>query len=213
MKALVIGATGATGKDLVEQLLKDNDYNSVSIFVRRSIGKTHPKLTEHIVDFSEVDNFQDLVIGDVLFSCFGTTLNIAGSKENQWKIDFDIPTAFAKIARSNEVNSFVLVSTYGASVKSNVFYSKMKGKLEEYIEGLHFNQFIIFRPGPLIREGSDRLWEKISVKLIKMLNELGLFKYLKPISTFFLAQKLVKAPKNNPLGISILELKQILELD
>lgn len=213
MKALVIGATGSTGKVLVEQLLEDNDYASVKIFVRRSIGKSHPKLTEHIVNFSETNQFTDLITGDVLFSCIGTTLKIAGSKENQWKIDFDIPAVFAEAAKDNNVKSFVLVSSYGASAKSSVFYSKMKGKLEDYIAALNFEQYLVFRPGPLIRENTDRLGEKISVRLIKILNTIGLFKNLKPISTAFLAEKMINAPKKLPSGIIVLEVKQILELD
>lgn len=212
MKALIIGATGATGKELVEQLLEDSSYTSVSIFVRRSFGKSNPKLTEHVVDFSDVNSFQDLITGDVLFSCLGTTLKDAGSKDNQWKIDFEIPAAFAASAKKNQVNSFVLVSTYGASSKSCVFYSQMKGKLEEHIRDLQFPQYIIFRPGPLIRLNTDRLGEKISVKILKALNAIGLFKNLKPISTAFLAQKLAKAPKVLPKDTVTLELDQIIEL-
>ncbi|MEN2413626.1 NAD(P)H-binding protein [Flavobacterium mesophilum] len=213
MKAILIGATGATGKELVEVLLKNNDYSSVSIFVRRSIGKTHPKLTEHIVDFSKIDQFKNLITGDVLFSCLGTTLKVAGSKENQWKIDFDIPAAFASIAKENAIKSFVLVSSYGASAKSSVFYSKMKGQLEDFIAELHFEQYLVFRPGPLIRENTDRLGEKISVKVIKFFNAIGLFKNLKPISTAFLAEKLAIAPKKLPSGTTILELDAILNLN
>jgi uncharacterized protein YbjT (DUF2867 family) len=213
MKALIIGATGATGKELVGQLLEDNDYTSVSIFVRRSIGKSHPKLTENVVNFSDTDQFIDSITGDILFSCLGTTLKAAGSKESQWKIDFDIPAAFAVAAKKNEVKSFVLVSSYGASAKSSVFYSKMKGKLEDYIAALNFEQYLIFRPGPLIRENTDRLGEKISVRLIRTLNAIGLFKNLKPISTAFLAEKLIKAPEKFSSGTTVLELKQILELN
>ncbi len=212
MKALVIGATGATGKELVNLLLESNDYESVSIFVRRATGKSHSKLREHIVDFSNVNSFQGLITGDVLFSCLGTTLKVAGSKEKQWKIDFDIPAEFASAAKQNNVNSLVLVSSYGASSKSSVFYSMMKGKLEEYIDELHFSQYLIFRPGPLIRENSDRLGEKISINIIKVFNAIGLFKNLKPITTAFLAEKLAKSPKVLSLGKTTLELKRILEL-
>lgn len=212
MKALVIGATGATGKELVNLLLESSDYSEVSIFVRRPTGKSHSKLTEHVVDFSEVNSFRELITGDVLFSCIGTTLKDAGSKEKQWKIDYDIPAEFASAAKQNNVNSLVLVSSYGASAKSNVYYSMMKGKLEDYLQELHFPQYIIFRPGPLIRENTDRLGEKISVKVIKFFNALGLFKNLKPITTAFLAQKLVKAPKALPSGNTTLELNRILEL-
>jgi uncharacterized protein YbjT (DUF2867 family) len=212
MKALVIGATGATGKELVNLLLESSDYSEVSIFVRRPTGKSHSKLTEHVVDFSDVNSFRELITGDVLFSCIGTTLKDAGSKEKQWKIDYDIPADFATTAKQNNVNSLVLVSSYGASAKSNVYYSIMKGKLEDYLQELHFPQYIIFRPGPLIRENTDRLGEKISVKVIKFFNAIGLFKNLKPITTAFLAQKLVKAPKSLPSGNTTLELDRIISL-
>ncbi|MDY0989706.1 Semialdehyde dehydrogenase, NAD binding domain [Flavobacterium sp. ACN2] len=212
MKALVIGATGATGKELVNLLLESSDYSEVSIFVRRPTGKSHSKLTEHVVDFSDVNSFRELITGDVLFSCIGTTLKDAGSKEKQWKIDYDIPADFATTAKQNNVNSLVLVSSYGASAKSNVYYSMMKGKLEDYLQELHFPQYIIFRPGPLIRENTDRLGEKISVKVIKFFNAIGLFKNLKPITTAFLAQKLVKAPKSLPSGNTTLELDRIISL-
>ncbi|WP_343585901.1 NAD(P)H-binding protein [Flavobacterium sp.] len=212
MKALVIGATGATGKELVKLLLESADYSEVSIFVRRSTGKSHSKLTEHVVDFSDINSFQELITGDVLFSCLGTTLKDAGSKEKQWKIDYDIPADFASAARKNEVQSLVLVSSYGASAKSSVFYSMMKGKLEDHLQELNFSQYIIFRPGPLIRENTDRLGEKISIKVIKFFNAIGLFKNLKPITTAFLAEKLVKAPKALPSGNTKLELNQILKL-
>jgi uncharacterized protein YbjT (DUF2867 family) len=211
MKALIIGATGSTGKFLVEQLLEDQDYSSVVTFVRKSSGKEHPKLKEHIVNFENIDSFKDLITGDVLFSCLGTTLKAAGSKENQWKIDFDIPAAFAVAARQNDVKSFVLVSSYGASAQSSVFYSKMKGKLEDHIQALRFEQYIIFRPGPLVREDSDRLGEKIAVKVIRILNGIGLFKKFKPLPTPLLAEKLVKAPKTLTSGTTIVELERIFE--
>jgi uncharacterized protein YbjT (DUF2867 family) len=212
MKALVIGATGATGKELVNLLLESTDYSEVSIFVRRPTGKSHSKLTEHVVDFSDINSFQELIAGDVLFSCLGTTLKDAGSKEKQWEIDYDIPAEFASAAKQNHVNSLVLVSSYGASAKSSVYYSMMKGKLEDYLRELHFPQYIIFRPGPLIRENTDRLGEKISVKVIKFFNAIGLFKNLKPITTAFLAQKLVKAPKVLSSGNTTLELNRIISL-
>lgn len=211
MKALVIGATGSTGKFLTEELLNNSDYASVVTFVRKPSGKTHPKLTEHIVDFENIEQFKDVITGDVLFSCLGTTLKAAGSKEKQWKIDFDIPAAFAAEAQKNQVKSFVLVSSYGASAQSSVFYSMMKGKLEDYITGLNFEQYIIFRPGPLVRQDSDRLGEKIAVKVIRILNKIGLFKKFKPLETSLLAKKLVKAPKILSSGTTIVELDKIFE--
>lgn len=209
MKAIVIGATGATGEFLVDQLLEDKDYKTVTVFVRRSIGKEHPKLVEQIVDFSNIESFKELIVGDVFFSCLGTTLKAAGSEENQLKIDFDIPAKFASLAKENGVSSVVLLSAYGASAQSKIFYSQIKGKLEDKIAELNFEQYIIFRPGLLLRTGTDRLGEKIMVPVLNVLNSIGILKKYKPLPTALLAEKLVKAPKKLPKGTSIIELKEI----
>lgn len=209
MKALIIGATGSTGELLVDALLTDDYYTDVTIFVRRPTGKKHPKLVEQIIDFSNIDAYKDLIVGDVIFSCLGTTLKAAGSKENQLKIDFDIPATFARLARENNVSSFVLLSAYGASSKSNVFYSQIKGKLEDSISELDFGQYIIFRPGLLLREGSDRFGEKIMAHILKAVNAIGLFRKFKPMPTNLLAKKIAQAPKVLSNGPTVIELNQI----
>jgi uncharacterized protein YbjT (DUF2867 family) len=209
MKALIIGATGSTGKLLVDELLADKDYTTVTVFVRRATGKQNPKLVEHVINFSNIDSYKELIVGDVIFSCLGTTLKTAGSKENQLKIDFDIPAAFAKLARENGVSSFVLLSSFDASAQSKVFYSQIKGKLEDRIAELNFEQYIIFKPGLLLREGSDRFGEKAMVYVLKAFNTIGLFKKFKPMPTVILAKKLAKAPKIVPKGTSIIQLEEI----
>lgn len=209
MKALVIGATGSTGEFLVDQLLADKDYTTVTIFVRRPTGKQNPKLIEHVIDFAAVDSYKNLIVGDVIFSCLGTTLKSAGSKENQVKIDFDIPAAFAVIGKENGVTSFVLLSAYGASAKSTVFYSQIKGKLEDKIADLNFKQYIVFKPGLLLRKDSDRMGEKVMAGILKFVNAIGLFRKFRPMPTNVLAEKLAKAPKILPEGTSIIELEKI----
>jgi len=211
MKAIVIGATGSTGEFLVDQLLADAGYTNVTIFVRKPTGKQNPKLVEHVIDFSNLAAYKDLIIGDVIFSCLGTTLKAAGSKEKQWKIDFDIPAAFAELAKQNGVSSFVLLSSYGASAQSKVFYSQLKGKLEEKIAELDFEQYIIFRPGLLLRPGTDRFGEKIMVKFLNAVNAIGLFTKFKPLPTTVLAKKLVKAPQVLPNGKVVIELAAIFD--
>ena len=145
----------------------------------------------------------------MLFSCLGTTLKAAGSKEKQWEIDFEIPARFAAIARENRVNSFVLVSSADASAKSMIFYSKMKGKLEVRIAELGFGQYIIFRPGMLLRRDTDRPTEKVLVKTLGFFNNIGLLKKYKPLPTEILAMKLAKAPKTFPQGTSVITLEKI----
>lgn len=209
MKALVIGATGATGKDLVKKLLADQDFDQVDVFVRKPLGVENPKLTAHIVNFDQPEEWKNLVKGDVAFSCLGTTLKAAGSKEKQWKVDFDYQYEFAKIAKDNNVDDYVLVSSYGANSQSKIFYSRMKGELEEQVKGLHFNKITIFQPGMLERKSSDRGGEVLGGKIIKFVNKFGLFESMKPLPTDVLAQAMINSSKIKSNGYSKIKLGSI----
>lgn len=204
MKALVIGATGATGKDLVDILLHDADYTAVVIFVRAATQRRHPKLTEILTDFDNLDAVSPFIHGDVWFSCLGTTLKTAGSRERQWHIDFEIPLKFAELAKRNGVFRAVLLSAYGAKASSPLFYSMVKGKLEDQIETLAFRQYIIFKPAMLLRKNTDRSGERVSAPLLNFLNGLGLFRKLRPLPTSLLAEKMAKAPKTLSTGLHII---------
>ncbi|POY37878.1 semialdehyde dehydrogenase [Solitalea longa] len=209
MKALILGATGATGNDLLNKLLTDDAFDQVDIFVRRSSSIHHAKLRVHVIDFDQPEQWKDLVKGDVLFSCLGTTLKTAGSKEAQWKIDYDYQYNFAKVARENNVTSYVLVSAAYASPDSRIFYSRMKGQLEEAIKELSFPQLIIFNPPLLERKNSDRPAEVIGLKVIKFLNKMGLFLAQKPLSTEILAQAMINVSKSKEKGVFSFKEKEI----
>jgi uncharacterized protein YbjT (DUF2867 family) len=201
MKVLLIGASGATGKDLIELLLKDEDIDQIDIFVRRDLNLKHTKLKTHIIDFNTSEQWSNLVKGDVLFSCLGTTLKAAGSKSAQWKIDYDYQYSFAKIAKDNNVHTYVLVSAVNASSKSFFFYSKMKGQLEDAVKLLNFPKLIIFNPPLLLREKTDRKMEIFGAKLIKFFNKIGLLNSMKPISTKYLAKQMLNSAKELDNGV------------
>lgn len=209
MKALVIGATGATGKDLVYKLLNDKDYDEVNIFVRKPMNIQHPKLKTHVVDFDKPEEWKDLVKGDVAFSCLGTTLKAAGSKEAQRKVDYDYQYNFAKVAKENNVEDFILVSSYGASPTSQIFYSRMKGELEESIKALHFNKLTIFQPGMLDRKDTERTGEVLGGKIIKFANKFGILTQQKPLPTDILAQAMINSSKIKSYGYSKIKLGSI----
>lgn len=209
MKALIIGATGATGKDLLEQLLRDDAFESVEIFVRRDVKCESPKLTVHIVDFDRMEEWKHLLSGDVLFSCLGTTLRAAGSKEAQWRVDYTYQFEAAKAARENGVPTYVLVSSIGASTKAKFFYTKMKGALDEAVCSLGFPRCFILRPPSLIRKGSDRFGEKVGLAGLKALNTIGLLRAYRPLSTEGLAAAMIRLAKSGDEGTHILETESI----
>jgi uncharacterized protein YbjT (DUF2867 family) len=211
MTAILIGATGATGQDVLEVLINDKDIACIDVFARRKLNIQHNKINHHIIDFDKPDEWEHLVKGDVLFSCLGTTLRTAGSKAVQKKVDYQYQYWFAKAAKTNNVESYVLVSSDYASAKSPVFYSRIKGELEEDVKKLNFPKLIIFNPPILIRKGSNRKAEVISVKIVRFLNSLGLFRSFRPLPTEILAKAMVNSFKTLNNGAYSIKGKQISE--
>jgi uncharacterized protein YbjT (DUF2867 family) len=198
LHALVLGATGATGQELVKQLLEDSDYNKVSIFVRRKPELEHNKLTAHEIDFSRLTRYKELIGGDVLFSALGTTLKVAGSKSQQYLVDYTYQYQFAQMASENGVTHYSLVSSTGANEKSLFFYPKIKGALEESVKQLKFKKIQIFQPPTLIRPPKlMRRSEEIGIKVFKKLNKMGLLKSQKPLSVSVLAKKMINEIKSD----------------
>jgi hypothetical protein len=196
LDALVIGATGATGQKIVSQLLENDSFNSVSIFVRKDPNITHSELKTYAIDFSKLEEYKELIKGDVLFSCLGTTLRDAGSKEKQYLVDYTYQYEFAKIASDNGVPLYSLISSTGANENSPFFYPKIKGKLEEAVKKLPFKTIQIFQPPTLIRQKNlIRLGEKIGIKIFSFLNYFGILKSQKPLTVSNLAKVMIEQLK------------------
>ena len=196
-------------KDLVTQLLADDTYSEVHCFVRKPLALTHPKLHAHVVDFETPEAWADLLRGDVAFSCLGITLAAAGSKEAQWRVDYDYQYTFAEHCRQNGVPTFVLVSAAGAKAQSKLFYNRMKGQLEDAIKALGFPRLLIFQPSILIRSNSDRSGENFTVKAFNFLNKLGILKRYRPMPTAVLAQRMRKEVATANKGIHTFTLDKI----
>lgn len=212
MKALVLGATGAIGKDLVEQLLQSDSFDEVHIFVRREVPVSSAKLTVHVVNFDRPEDWADALSGDVLFSTLGTTLRQAGSQKEQWKVDYTYQFQAAEAARKNGVPTYILVSSMGANAGSKVFYPKMKGALDEAVQALGFPGCFILRPPSLIRKGSDRFGEKAGVAILRVLNAIGLMRSLTPMPTEAVAASMIRVALSGKTGCEIIDRQNILNL-
>ena len=211
LHALVLGATGATGKEMVKLLLEDSNFSKVSLFVRRKIHIEHKKLTIHKIDFSRLSEYNSLVKGDILFSALGTTKKEAGGKKKQFLVDYTYQYKFAKIASENSVSHYSLVSSIGANKNSFFFYPKIKGSLESSVKNLRFNKIHIFQPPSLIRQPElIRLGEKYSINFLQVINKLGLFRSFKPLLVLDLAMKMINESLNNKReGITIYKSKDL----
>tara|TARA_B100000959_G_scaffold865_1_gene896 strand:+ start:2358 stop:3008 length:651 start_codon:yes stop_codon:yes gene_type:complete len=211
LHALVLGATGATGKEMVKLLLEDSNFSKVSIFVRRTIDIDHEKLIIHKINFSRLSEYNSIVEGDILFSALGTTKQEAGGKKEQFLVDYTYQYEFAKMASENGVSHYSLVSSIGANKNSFFFYPKIKGALEESVKNLKFNKVQIFQPPSLIRQPElMRSGEKNSIKFLQGINKLGFLKSLKPLLVKDLAMKIINESLLHQIeGITIYKSKDL----
>lgn len=171
--AVIVGATGLVGAELLRQLLAHERFDVVVALGRRATGIAHAKLREHVIDFDAPAAWSALVSGDVLFSALGTTLAVAGSQAAQRKVDHGYQYRVAEAARRNGVETCVLVSSAGASPRARIFYSRMKGELERDVEALGFPRTRILRPGPLDGERrEDRPGERRMLRVLRPLSPL-----------------------------------------
>ena len=205
-KAIVIGGTGMVGLQLVKQLIEDEKYDEIISLVRHSSGIGNPKLQEKIINFDQPESWSNLVTGDVLFSTLGTTIAQAKTKNAQFKVDYTYQFIVAETAAKNGVGTYVLISSAGANSKSSVFYTNMKGKLEDAVQALLFKQITIIRPGQLAGNRVEkRKSEKIALSIMYFINKLGLLKRYKPIQAYQVAQAIINAAENKNSGIYSLD--------
>lgn len=212
MKAIIIGATGAVGRDLLEQLLASENYERVDAFVRRPLDVQHDKLCVHVIDFEKPETWRQDVTGDsdsVLFSCLGTTLKQAGGQKPQWRVDHDYQLEFARAAAENGVGEYALVSSMGAKARSMNFYMRMKGTLEDEVKALPFRHITIVQPPSLIRKNSDRWAETASVRILLALNRIGLLRSVAPMPTEEVAACMLRHAGNGKTGVEVITNQEI----
>ena len=210
-KAILIGATGLVGSKLLELLLSSSNYSEIKVLTRRKTGIQNRKLKEVIINFDDVEKFKEEITGDVLFSTMGTTIKKAGSQDNQYKIDYTYQYMTAKIAADNGVKHLVLLSSAGANAKSKVFYSRIKGELDEAVQKLNFEGVNIIRPSMLAGERKEfRLGERFLTPLMYAFSWVpGLRKY-RPINDVVVAKAMINSIMVN--ASDVFELEEVFSL-
>jgi uncharacterized protein YbjT (DUF2867 family) len=211
--ALMIGATGLVGSHLLDLLLKDPRFNKVKVFTRRSTGKKDEKLEEFVIDFDDMKGWAHLISGDILFSSMGTTIGKAGSQDAQYKIDYTYQYEVAYQASQNSVGTYVLVSSAGASPGSKIFYSRMKGELEEAVSKLPFHNIRILQPGILDGpRGESRPAEKMAIQISRVLTYIPGVKKFRPIHAEIVAKAMINASFDYQAGIRKYTLEEVFTL-
>lgn len=215
--AVVIGASGLTGSFVVEELLKDNDFDIVRVLARRPVKIIHNKLQQKIVNFDDIADYtQKFGDGDIIFCCIGTTQkNVKGDNALYEKIDFDIPVNAARIGIAKNYKKFLIISSVGANENSSNFYLKLKGKTENALKQFSFESISFFRPSMLLGKREElRSGEKILQTSMKIVSSLlfGSLKKYHAINAKDVARAMVKESKQNDTGVHYFEYAEIMNL-
>tara|TARA_X000001036_G_scaffold340973_1_gene320307 strand:+ start:63 stop:719 length:657 start_codon:yes stop_codon:yes gene_type:complete len=198
--ALLFGSSGLIGSNLLDNLINNNNYNKIKIFVRGLPSINNSKVEVIKTDFLDLDTLKENLIGDDCFFCIGTTHKDTPDKNEYRRIEYDLPVHLAKIAKLNSINNFIYVSSIGANPKASSTYLKNKGQAEEELKKIGFSNLSIIQPSFLVgNRKAFRISEALGIPVMKFLSLffLGGFKKYTPINVEIVVKAMIKIASEN----------------
>lgn len=169
--ALIAGATGLVGGELVKLLLERRYYNRITVLVRKRMNMAHPRLEQLVVDFNELEKVSgEKFEGADIYCTLGTTRKKAGSKARFELVDYGYPMVLGRLAKRYGAERMLVVTAMGSDEGSIFFYSQVKGRLERDLQALALKKLHFFRPSLIIGDRQEnRFGEQAAAKLAKLL--------------------------------------------
>ncbi|MCO5248104.1 MAG: NAD(P)H-binding protein [Chitinophagales bacterium] len=202
-EAIIVGGTGLVGRHVIKILLEDNFFNKVYILNRRSIGYSHPKIQEIIIDFEDISSSIQNLLPTHAFCCLGTTIKKAGSQEAFRKVDYQYVLNFAKAVKNIGCQNLSVITALGTNKPSRIFYNQVKYEIAEALKDLQLRQLNILQPSLLLGEREEaRLGEEVSQKFFSLTKKLwvGPLKNVAGITGKQVAKAMVEISKENHPG-------------
>ena len=206
--ALVAGGTGLVGNHLVDYLVDCEDYSEIKVLIRKGSKYYNQHVTLIEVDYDQISEYRKSLHANVVFCCLGTTIKKAGSKKQFYEVDFTYPFQLAQISLENKSEQFNIITSSGANSKSLVFYSKVKGEIENAISNLGMENINIFRPSLLLGKRNEyRMGEQAGAILAKIMNPflIGKLRKYRAIQAKIVARAMVNVSLESQKGIRIIE--------
>ncbi len=204
--ALLIGVTGLVGRNCLPLLVTHRAYHQIVLLTDRPLNLDHPKIQEYVVDFDQLEKHSHLFQGHDFYCCLGSTPAKATDREAFYRKDYEQAYMAARMAATSEVNQLMLLSAVGANPEANLYFSRVKGQLEEAVKELPFWSVHIFQPSLLLKERNQNRWgEKWADRLGKVIDSAtgGLLTKYKPVEAEIVAQAMINAAQQLRAGIHI----------
>jgi len=211
-KAIIAGASGLIGSNLLQILLDSDAYTEVLTLARKELPVKHPKLRQLVLNFDDLDKYTDEITGHALFCCLGTTRGETPDKAQYRKIDHDYPVKLAQLAHQNNVKQCHIISCIGADTQSANGYLKLKGETENDIKKVGIPALHIYQPSMLTGRKTKRRWDEGLINgLMTVINPLliGSLKKYRSIPAIDIAQAMLIQSIDNETGIIIHQYEDI----
>ncbi len=208
-RALILGASGLVGGELLQLLLKDKAYEKVLVFARNPLEVTHPKLEQELGDLTSTDFYRDKEGADEMFICIGTTRSKTPDLNQYKKIDLGIPVQATQWALQRGMEKVLVISALGANANSKIFYNRIKGNMEKELKKLNPQRLYILRPSLILGSRKEfRFGEKVGKIVAQALNVFIPKKY-KGIAAKDIAQAMHKLAARQEKGHFTIESHEI----
>ncbi|WP_026880171.1 NAD-dependent epimerase/dehydratase family protein [Hymenobacter norwichensis] len=204
--ALIAGASGLIGSQLLPLLLASDRYSKVIAVGRRPIPQVHPKLEQRVLAFDKLEEHAMRLIADDVYCCLGTTMRQAGSKEAFYRVDYLYVVTLAALTARNFAVQLLLVSAMGADPTARIYYNRVKGEAEQAVRELPFRTIHIFRPSLLLGEREEkRRGEQLGAVLLRVLNPVlvGPLRKYRAVSGVAVARAMLQAASKDSSGIQV----------
>ena len=213
--ALVAGASGLVGSQVLRLLLEDPTYTRVTVLARRELPLSHKKLEQRIASFDRLAQITDFPRVHDVFCCLGTTMKQAGSPDAFRKVDFTYVVELARVAVRHRASQFLVVTAVGADPQSRIVYSRVKGEAEEALRRLQFESIQIFRPSLVV---GARAQGRPAERVARLLGLLVAWAFVGPLSRYrpikaeALARAMVHVARDAPRGAHVYQSDHIRRL-
>ncbi|MBO0357539.1 NAD-dependent epimerase/dehydratase family protein [Hymenobacter sp. BT186] len=202
--ALIAGASGLIGSQLLPLLLASDRYAKVIAVGRRPVPQVHPKLEQRVLDFDTLEEHAMSLIADDVYCCLGTTMRQAGSKAAFYRVDYLYVVTLAALTARNFAVQLMLVSAMGADSTSRIYYNRVKGEAEDAVRQLPFRAIHFFRPSLLLGEREQkRTGEQVGAVLLRLLHPLllGPLRRYRAVPGAVVARAMLRAAEEDGTGI------------
>jgi len=213
--ALLAGASGLIGRELLPLLLQGEHYAKVHVLLRRPVADL-PRdraLVSHQVDFAALPALPAV---DDVYIALGTTIKVAGSQAAFRAVDFDAVVNTARAAREAGARRLAVVSALGADADSAVFYNRVKGEMQAAVAQLGYESVLFAQPSLLVgdREALGQRARPGEVWATRLLRPfMGLVPAsVRPIEAHTVARALLRATLAATPGVSVLPSARLQEL-